>query len=374
MGLPVFLGTLALGCHGGGPPRAAPSAIPIPPLPPASSPPVARAPEPPPSVRVVRLPDQPYDAAAPGRRTVDAAPGAPPSFAFPAGTVYVATGDARTTAPVSVTEWDLDREIAIRSVAFSGYPDEREPWMVRAGERLRILLAGPHSITFTQLPEDLRPQASKELRFDGSFEWATRVDPPGITAFSADSKLTAVLYSGASAIVSTAMEPGIVLTTFDASGKLVATRLVQRAGKAGSFAPSKGMERNAVVLGGRAFVALCGQDTGTEVLSLKRSLAVDGRVLLSREPDCTAELRTRDGHLLVLLGSSTRAMELSAGLDVIGPTTVPADPQGFRLGDEEVRLCTHRERAWLAWTTDHEDPCAASPSYLRGDPRAGVVP
>ena len=345
---------LVLGCSSkaAGPTVDSPTVV----LPAASStaPTVASAPAilavaaPPPSVvRVVRLPDQPYDPLYPTYRSIDWAKGELPGPAFPAGTVYVVTADPTPNDPVSVTEWDLGRSAIVRSIELP-VSHEGLPWILRVGDQLHVLVQSWESLSLVRL--------TKDLRIEGVVHWKDHVALPGVGAFSADAKVTVVAYPGD---ISDKGQ-GLVLATFDGAGKRRGTRTIW-----GVESP----DRNAVVVGGRVFVLLSELKKGVELLALGPDLRLEKRVIVSPEPAGNLSLETREGRLQAITGYPVgHAIEFSTSLERLGGATPVEDPQYLELGDEKVHMCGgHKGHCWLAWTTSSEDPCAASPADLRSD-------
>jgi hypothetical protein len=311
----------------------APAASTAPAIAPASSQAQVTA-APPPSIHVVRLPDQPYDEELPSPRSIDIAAGDPPGPRFQAGTVYVATLG-------SVTEWDLAAGLVVRTVQLPVSPGEVAPWILRAGDRLRVLVSGGESTSFFQL--------TPELGIEHAERWVGHVLHPGIEAFGADPGLTAVMYSGNAEHMPHEDDDGVVLVTFDGAGRHLATRVLEPL--------DVGVDERAVVVDGRLFALLSRQDKGVDLVKLSPDLKVEKRTRVSRGADATLTLREKDGRLEVVSGDSIRAIEFSTNLDELGPSTVMERPADLMLGHEAVRLCRHRGRAWLAWTTTSQNAC-----------------
>jgi hypothetical protein len=315
------------------------------------------------SVHVIRLPDQLFDDTWSTDRTIDIAAGDLPGPAFPAGTVYVATTDAKTpTDPVAVTEWDLARATIVRSIVLPVLVDEVTPRILRVGDDLRVLVSSQKSVSFVQLTRDLRVERHER--------WAGHVLSPGIDAFSADANLTAALYFGDARRLP-GDNDGAVLATFDASGRRVAMRTVQRDDPHDLIL--LGLEGNAVVLDGRVFYLRCSY-LGDELLALTPDLRIVKRVLVSTDGCATADLHAREGRVQVDSGyPARRAVEFSTDLERLGPTASAGDPPKMKLGDVTVDVCVHNGHGWLAWSTTAVDLCASSPAYLRDAPPAGCT-
>ena len=346
----LSLVALVLGCSSkaAGPTVDSPTVV----LPAASStaPTVASAPAilpvaapPPPAVRVVRLPDQPYDPLYPTYRSIDWAKGELPGPAFPAGTVYVVTADPTPSDPVSVTEWDLGRSAIVRSIELP-VSHEGLPWILRVGDQLHVLVQSSESLSLIRL--------TKDLRIEGVAHWKDHVSLPGVGAFSADASLAAVAYPGRISDKGSTL----VLATFDAAGRRRGTR---------TFGGVASPERNAVVLGGRVFVLLSELKTGVELLALGPDLRLEKRVIVSPEPDGNLSLETREGRLQAITGyPDHHAVEFSTSLERLGPATPVETTGGIELGGEKLALCEFYGRAWIAWSATSKDACHASPAYL----------
>jgi hypothetical protein len=202
--------------------------------------------------------------------------------------------------------------------------------------------------------------ASRDLTLERTERWAGFLYNYGIDAFSADAKLTAVTYSGYAATVSRG-DPGLVLMTFDASGRRLGGRIVQRSADI--------VYPDAVVLDGRVFVLRCEFKTGVDLLAFTPDLRLEKRVLVAAEPDYTVQLHTRGGRLQVDSGyPERRAVEFSTSLERLGPTTPAEDSPEMKLGDVTVDVCVHNGRGWLAWSTTAVHLCDSSPAYLRYGP------
>jgi hypothetical protein len=365
----LSLGILALvGCSKAAGPAVESPTVSIPEALPAP-PPVAAAsqdagpPAPLSSVHVIRLPDQPYDDLIPILDTIDAVRGEEPGPAFPAGTVYVATMDLKTDGALSVTEWDLERASVVKSLELPSDADDSKPWILRNGDRLRVALSGPEGVTYLQLTRDLRVERTER--------WTVYQD--GLNGFSADEDLAAVAYTG-----SPPADPrtayGVMVTTFDRSGRRLATRMVQRPATPDGLVV--GLTKNLAVVDGRVFLLLSAESTGVELLKLRPDLRVEKRVRVSSKADPTMDLNTRGGRLQVDAGyyPERSSVEFSTNLERLGPTTTASDPLDFKLGDETVDVCIRKTTAWLAWSTTVADPCDASPSYLLNAPPAWKWP
>jgi hypothetical protein len=294
-------------------------------------------------------------------RTIDAAPGDAPGPAFPAGTVYVATMDPKTDAPVSVTEWDLARASIVRSLVLPISTDEVESWIRRDGDHLRVLVSGPESVSYLQLTRDLRVEHTER--------WMAQQQC--IAAFSADEDLVAVAYSGHAETVSGGAY-GVLVATFDGSGRRLAHRLVQRPATPDSRVG--GVGGNVAVADGRVFLLLYADHPGLELLKLTPDLRVEKRVVVSPEANLIADLHAWGGSLQVDIGDHERAVQFSTNLERLGATTPAEESFDMKVGDETVSVCGHNAAAWLAWSTTVADPCSASPSYLRNAPPPGEKP
>jgi hypothetical protein len=328
-------------------PSAAPSATPS-----DAGAPAVQTPRP-----IVRLPDQPYDALVPVYRTIDWAAGEIPGPAFPSGTVYIATRDPTSDDPVSVTEWDLARAAIVRTTVLPISTRQPHPWMLRVGDHLHVLANGRTSRSYVQL--------SKDLRVEHVESWIGQIPTSGVDAFSADDTLTAVSYVGTADKESVGPND-LLVVTFDASGRRMATAAVQRPDPGESLVDAHA--GNMVVLGGRVFVVICRFDVGVELLRLGPTLHVEKRILVDREADFTVRLGTHDGRLQLSAGyPDRRAIEFTTSLQRLGPAAPVEETGLLELGDEKVDLCGHQGRAWLAWSTTPEDACASSPAYLLAD-------
>jgi hypothetical protein len=289
---------------------------------------------------------------------MDIAPGDPPGPTFPAGTVYIVTGDMKDEDyPISVTEWDLARASVVACVKLPISTHEVHPWILRVGDQLRVLVSGAESVSYFQLTKDLQVEHTEH--------WVG--DVQRIAAFSADPTLTAVLYAGNAANVSRG-EYGGLLATFDGSGKHLATRIVRRQGEKNGL--DLVINRRVVVLDGQVFMVVCKYGTGIEMLALSPDLRIEKRVLVSHEVVGNVELDAIDGQLEVVVGDpERRATAYSAALERLGPVTAPGDASSaLKLGDEEVWRCSDEGLSWLAWAAGSDDPCSASRSLIPTPP------
>jgi hypothetical protein len=253
-----------------------------------------------------------------------------------------------------VMEWDLARSAMVRSITLPIPADEYLPWILRVGDELRLVASGLETVSYVQLTRDLRVERSEE--------WAGRVYPPRIEAFSADARLSAMAYSGNAATVSGG-DDGVLLTTFDATGKRVARRIVQRPDPGDTAVDV--LDSSAVVIDGRVFFLRCSDRTGVELLALSPDLRIEKRVQVSNRNDGMMDLHARGGRLQVDDGyPERRAIEFSTDLELLGPTTPVPDPPGLKLGEQTVGVCVFSSLAWLAWGTAIADPCASIPESL----------
>jgi hypothetical protein len=343
----VSLTAVILGCSKAAGPAADSPTVVIPPalaIPTATSASAPIVAPPAPTASFVRLPDQPYDPLYPTYRSIDWAAGQPPGPAFEAGTVYVVTREPALDDPVWVSEWDLARASVVRKVMLPVPRAEGDPWILRVGDQLRVVVESGESLSYVQLTADLRVEHVEH--------WASHVELPGVGVVVADAELTAVEYPGYLHLGNELM-----LATFDASGRRRATRSIPHGHSSGP---------DTVVLGDRVFVLTSEYGRGLELQSLDADLNVRKHLLISREPEGNIELETRDGRLQVITGyPESHAIEFSPSLERLGPATPVELPRFIALGDERVHLCSNGQaRLWLMWTRTADDPCVASPKAL----------
>jgi hypothetical protein len=269
----------------------------------------------------------------------------------------------KTSGPPSVTEWDLARAAIVRTLTLPVPTDEFLPLILRVGDQLRVLVSGLQGITGTQGLAFV--QLTRDLRIECIKRWIGAVDPQGIQAFSADPTLTAVSYFGNAATVARG-DAGTILMSFDASGKRIASRLVQREDD-----ENRGLveaEPNAAVVDGHVFVLLGASPTGVELVAFTSDLRIEKRVLLRPEEEAMT-LRARGGRLQIAgFNPGSVPVEFSTNLERLGPPAPHEDSADFKLGDETVCVRNERGRAWLAWTTSSADPCAFFPEFLPPEP------